>query len=90
MRPVVHSWMMEMAPASMGASATSLLFGAQSIANALIPLLGGVIADVYGLPAVFYLIAATMLCANALVLLLPQDNRPKSTVTKPVHHSSSV
>ena len=72
-RPVIHSWMMEMAPKEMAASATSLLFGAQSVMNALIPLLGGFIADIYGLPAVFYLIAASMLCANILVFLLPRN-----------------
>lgn len=82
-RPVVHSWMMAMAPAEMGASATSLLFGSQSITNAAIPLLGGVIADLYGLPAVFYLIAASMLCANILVFLLPRDTTPAAAQKAP-------
>jgi MFS family permease len=72
-RPVVHSWMMDLAPASLSGSATSLMFGTQALLSATVPPLGGLIADAYGLPAVFYLLAASMLVANFLVYLLPHQ-----------------
>ena len=72
-RPVIQSWMMDLAPGAMRGSATSLLFGAQSLFSMSIPLLGGAIADTYGLVDVFYLLAATMLIANATIFLLPRD-----------------
>ncbi|GMQ75484.1 MAG: MFS transporter [Gammaproteobacteria bacterium] len=72
-RPVVHSWMMDLVPASLFGSATSLMFGTQALLSAAVPLIGGLIADAYGLSAVFYLLAGTMLVANFLVYLLPHQ-----------------
>ena len=71
-RPVIHSWMMDMAPAEMRGSATSLLFGTQAGLSVLMPLIGGAVADAYGLTEVFYVIAAIMLAANFVVFLLPR------------------
>lgn len=71
-RPVVQSWMMDLVPPSFAGSATSMMFGVQSILGALAPLIGGVIADRYGLLAVFYLLAGIMLLANVLALLVPK------------------
>jgi sugar phosphate permease len=73
-RPVIHSWMMDLAPANLAGSATSLMFGTQALLSAAVPPIGGLIADVYGLTAVFYLLAATMLIANLLVYLLPHQD----------------
>jgi MFS family permease len=70
-RPVVHSWMMDITPPGLAGSATSLMFGTQALLSAAVPVVGGLVADVYGLPVVFYLLAATMLVANGLVALLP-------------------
>ena len=70
-RPVIHSWMMDMAPPEVRGSATSLLFGTQAGLSVLMPLLGGAIADAYGLTEVFYFIAAIMFAANFVVFLLP-------------------
>ena len=72
-RPVIHSWMMDLVPASLSGSATSLLFGTQALLSAIVPPIGGLIADAYGLSAVFYLLAGTMLVANFLVFLLPRQ-----------------
>ena len=72
-RPVIHSWMMDLVPASLSGSATSLLFGTQALLSAAVPPIGGLIADAYGLSAVFYLLAGTMLVANFLVYLLPHQ-----------------
>jgi nitrate/nitrite transporter NarK len=48
------------------------MFGTQSILGALSPILGGLIADRYGLVTVFYCLAGVILFANALVLLIPK------------------
>ena len=76
-RPVIHSWMMDLVPAEISGSATSLLFGTQSLLSVMVPPIGGLIADAYGLPAVFYFLAATMLVANLLVYLLPKQDRAR-------------
>ena len=68
--------MMDLAPADMRGSATSLLFGTQSALSVLIPMLGGAVADAYGLREVFYLIAAIMALANLAVFALPRPKRP--------------
>ncbi len=70
-RPVVHSWMMDLTPGEMGGSATSLMFGAQAGLSAIVPVAGGIVADIWGLPSVFYLLAALMLMANMTAALLP-------------------
>lgn len=70
-RPVIHSWALELAPEAMSGSAVSLLFASQSALAALVPLAGGLIADRFGLAAVFYVLAATMLVANVMVYFLP-------------------
>lgn len=74
-RPVVHSWMMDLTPAALGGSATSLMFGTQSGLSILLPLFGGVLADHFGLASVFYALAGTMLISNLLALALPSERR---------------
>jgi sugar phosphate permease len=71
-RPVVQSWMMDLVPPSFAGSATSLMFGVQAVLGALTPLIGGVMADRYGLLAVFYMLTGIMLLANILALLVPR------------------
>jgi MFS family permease len=70
-RPVVHSWMMDLTPPQMGGSATSLMFGAQAALSTVAPVLGGMVADRWGLPSVFYFLAAIMLAANLAAAMLP-------------------
>jgi len=72
-RPVVHSWMMDLTPANLSGSATSLMFGTQALLSVAVPPIGGIIADAHGLSAVFYFLAGTMLVANLLVYLLPHQ-----------------
>ena len=62
----------DLAPDEMGGSMVSLLFASQSAMSALVPVFGGVIADRFGLAAVFYFLAASMLVANLIVLMLPR------------------
>lgn len=74
-RPVIHSWAMDLAPRGMQGSAVSLLFATQSGFSALVPAAGGLIADRWGLAAVFYVFAGAMVIANLLVYLLPDAGR---------------
>ena len=72
-RPVIHSWMMDITPPRLGASATSLLFGVQSGLSVLAPTIAGIIADRFGLGATLYLFAA--FCAAAVVTTLAIPHR---------------
>ena len=70
-RPVIHSWMMDLAPVKVAASATSVMFGVQAMFTAIMVVGGGAAADRWGLGVVFYGLAGSMLVANVLVYLMP-------------------
>jgi MFS family permease len=70
-RPIMQAWMLEATPPNMGGTAIGLMFGMQSGAQAIAPILGGIVADRYGLMAAFYLLAATIILANIMVLWIP-------------------
>jgi len=74
-RPVIHSWVMDLTPAGMGGSAVSVLFGTQSALSALVPVAGGYIADLWGLKIVFYLLAGTVLIATLMAALIADKPR---------------
>jgi MFS family permease len=74
-RPVIHGWAMDLTPDHMHGSAVSLLFGTQSLFSMIVPIVGGVIADTWGVAAVFYALAATMAAATALTVFLPERRR---------------
>jgi predicted MFS family arabinose efflux permease len=42
------------------------------------PILGGIVADHYGLLAAFYLLAATIIIANLLVYWIPSNSKDAS------------
>ncbi|MAH83260.1 MAG: hypothetical protein CBB68_02705 [Rhodospirillaceae bacterium TMED8] len=73
-RPVIHSWAMDLTPGAMQGSAVSLLFGTQSLFSMVVPIGGGVIADQWGVPFVFFGLAAAMFIATVFTFKLP-DNR---------------
>ena len=72
-RPVIQAWTLEATPKNMGGSAIGVLFGTQSLGASVAPLLGGLIADQWGLSATFYFLAVTIVCANVLVMLMPRE-----------------
>ncbi|NQW00445.1 MAG: MFS transporter [Rhodospirillales bacterium] len=72
-RPVIHSWMMDLTPKQLGGSATSLLFGVQAGLSTSVPIIGGLIADQWGLPVVFYILAGFGLAATVMTFLLPDS-----------------
>ena len=77
-RPVIHSWMMDLTPANLGGSATSLMFGSQAMLATAAPIIGGLIADRWGLGAVFYFLAGGLLAANLALVFLPLAAKPKA------------
>ena len=72
LRPVLQAWLLESTPKNMGGSSIGILFGAQSLGSSIAPLIGGVIADRFGLGATFYFLAGTIVCANLLIVLMPR------------------
>jgi len=76
-RPVIHSWMMDLTPANLGGSATSLMFGSQAMLATAATIIGGMIADGWGLGAVFYFLAGGLLAANLALVLLPLAPRKR-------------
>jgi FSR family fosmidomycin resistance protein-like MFS transporter len=74
-RPVIQAWLMDATPKNMGGSGIGILFGAQSLGASVAPLIGGVVADRFGLGATFYFLAATIVCANLFILLMPRGEK---------------
>ena len=72
-RPVIQAWLIEATPKNMGGSSIGILFGAQSLGASVAPLIGGVIADHWGLGATFYFLAGTIVCANLFIALMPRS-----------------
>lgn len=78
-RPVIQGWMMDLVPRTMAGSAISFMFSIQAFKSAITPIIGGLIADRYGLVAVFYFLGAVLLLANAVVFFLPKEEaRPEA------------
>jgi MFS transporter, FSR family, fosmidomycin resistance protein len=67
-RPVIQAWLLEATPRNMAGSSIGVLFGAQAVGAAIGPLLGGLVADRWGLLATFYFLAATIVIANLFVI----------------------
>ena len=76
-RPVIQAWMLDSTPKNMAGSSIGVLFGAQALGGALGPLLGGVVADRFGLLAAFYFLASTIVVANLFVLAVPVNREPR-------------
>ena len=76
-RPVIHSWTMDLTPKELGGSAISVLFAAQAGFSAAVPIVGGLVADEWGLDKVFYGLAGFMAIATTIVYFLP-PTKPNS------------
>ena len=70
-RPVVHTWMMDLAPANLRGGATNLVFGSQSAMRMLIPVTGGFMADTWGVGSVFYLLMGIAVLGSITSAFLP-------------------
>ena len=71
-RPVIHGWTLDLAPSHMAGSAVSLLFGTQSAMTMAVPIVGGMIADVWGLNTVFYILTGTVTMAALMSFMIPE------------------
>lgn len=78
MRPVLIAWAMEMSPKELGGSTVGMQFTFQSALAALAPVLGGWIADTWGLIYTFYFLAATLLLSNLFVIFVKDPKQEKS------------
>ena len=76
-RPVMQAWLLETTPKNMGGTSIGILFGAQSLGASVAPLVGGIIADRYGLIATFWFLAFTIVVANLFILVMPHSEKMK-------------
>jgi MFS transporter, FSR family, fosmidomycin resistance protein len=72
-RAVLQAWLLDATPKQLGGTSIGLLFGAQAVGSAVGPLIGGLIADHYGIIATFYYLAATIVVANLFILFTPME-----------------
>ncbi|HET7401981.1 MAG TPA: MFS transporter, partial [Usitatibacter sp.] len=77
-RPVLQAWLLEATPKNMGGTSIGILFGAQSLGSSVGPLVGGMIADRWGLTSTFWFLAATIILANFFILGMPQEEPKKA------------
>ncbi len=73
LRPVMQAWAMERTSQKMAGTTTSLLFTTQSILSSSSPLIGGLLADQFGMMAAFYFVAAVILLGNIVVAMIPKE-----------------
>lgn len=73
-RPVIHSWTMDLTSDKTSGSAVSMLFTAQAALTGTVPLIGGILADNYGLKVTFYMLTLTSLIALTVAFLMPKVN----------------
>ena len=72
-RPVLQAWTLECAPKKMGGTSIGMLFGVQAVGSSIGPAIGGVLADRYGLMAVFFFLAVTIIVANLFIFFMPSQ-----------------
>jgi MFS family permease len=72
-RAVLQAWLLDATPKHLGGTSIGILFGTQALGAAIGPLVGGVIADHYGIIATFYYLAATIVVANMFILFTPAE-----------------
>ena len=77
-RPVLQAWLLETTPKNMGGTSVGVLFGAQALGSSVGPVLGGLVADRYGLSAAFYFLAGTIVAANLFIFLMPKTEAAKA------------
>jgi MFS family permease len=70
-RPVLQAWLLEATPKNMGGTSIGLLFGVQALGSAVGPIIGGAMADRFGLMSTFYFLALTIVVANLFIFLVP-------------------
>lgn len=72
-RPVIQSWALDKAPPRLGGSMVSFLFGTQSAFAMAVPVIGGQIADIWGIEYVFYALGSTIIVAMLIAATISED-----------------
>ena len=70
-RPVLQAWTLECTPKKMGGTGIGVLFGVQAVGSSIGPVIGGALADQYGLMSVFFFLAVTIVVANLFIFFMP-------------------
>lgn len=70
-RPVLQAWLLDATPKKMGGTSIGVLFGLQAVGSSIGPIVGGLLADRYGLMSIFYFLAFTIVIANLFIFLIP-------------------
>jgi FSR family fosmidomycin resistance protein-like MFS transporter len=70
-RPVLHSWSLDVAPPALGGSVIGMLFAAQSLFSIIVPVVGGLVADRYGLIPVFWMLGGAAALAFCVASRVP-------------------
>ena len=70
-RAVLQAWLLDAIPGHMAGTGIGIMFGAQAAGSAIGPLIGGVLADHYGIAATFYFLAVTIVVANMFIFFTP-------------------
>jgi MFS family permease len=83
-RPVLQAWLLEATPKNMGGTSIGVLFGTQAVGSAAGPIIGGVVADHYGLMATFYFLAVTIVIANLFVFFVPATTSGDAPAAKKI------
>jgi len=76
MRPAIFRWAIGLVPRQYEGTTVGALFTTQAMFSTLMPLVGGILADRFGLIFVFYVIAAGLVVANLITLMVPDLRRP--------------
>jgi len=78
MRPAMFRWAIGVVPQHLEGTTVGALFTTQAVLSTFMPLLGGWVADRYGLIYVFYIIAGALVIANLTTLAVPDLKRPEA------------
>lgn len=73
MRPVLQAWAVEATPRHLAGTGVGIQFGITAIGASIAPALAGIIADASSIYTAFYFLAGTIIFANLLVLLVPNN-----------------
>ena len=70
-RGVLQAWLLDATPKRMGGTSIAMLFGMQAVGGSIGPVVGGLLADRYGLMATFYFLAGSIVFANLFIFFMP-------------------